>query len=414
MKILVVSVIFPYPIDAGGSAGTFKLIDYSRKNHDITLVCPQPQKSQYDSELRNLWPDVTIITFETDLEPAQPGLLRKVYNLFRKKPELSFEEKNKKNMVLFTTDLVNCYFPELIGAVKAVCSDQKFDLIQVEFIEYAPIVYFLPQDTVKVFIHHEIRHRRMLHEYETLSGKDDTLLWKIGSVKKLEVGILNAYDSVFVLSDQDLKYLEEDGVDAGKLRVSPLPVEFKKAGINQPFVFRNRLIYLGPEIHYPNADAVEWFLHNCWAKLHRDNPLLEFWIVGKWSEECIQRYSDTPNVHFKGFVPDLEEVMEGSFMVVPLRIVSGMRMKILEAASWNVPVITTTYGAEGLPMIHHGNCLIADSGQEFIDNIEELISDPALQQKLVGASEELVSVKFSREYCGKVREQHYKALQLNP
>ncbi len=407
MKILLVSVVFPYPIDAGGSAGTFKLIDYSRKFNDITLVCPHPSREEYYSELKALWPEVKLATFETNFDDSRPTLLRKVYNFIKNNGEPAFEETSRKNMVLFNTDLVNCHFSGLISSVKKLTSSQKFDLIQVEFIEFAPIIYFLPENTPKVFVHHEIRHRRMKHEFDTLADKTDILRWRLESTKKLEISILNAYDSVLTLSDQDKEYLVEDGVEESKISVSPLPVEFKKSLINQPFVFRNRIIYLGPEQHYPNLDAVDWFLQYCWDEISRRNPEIEFWVVGKWSEAFKARHSHQKNVIFKGFVQHLEEVMEGAVMIVPLRIVSGMRMKILEAASWNVPVVTTTLGAEGLPMVHKENCLIGDSAEQFIKEVERIISEPDLQQKLIKNSEELISEKFSKEYCGQIREELY-------
>lgn len=414
MKILLVSVIFPYPIDAGGSAGSFKLIDYSRKFNEITLVCPHPSREEYYTELKALWPDINIVTFHTHFGNGQPTLLRKVYNFMKGRgTEPAFEEISKKNMVLFNTDLVNCHFPGLISTVKKLIAAEQFELIQVEFIEFAPIVYFLPEHTPKVFIHHEIRHRRMKHELDTLSHQSDVLKWRLESTKKLEISILSVYNNVFTLSDQDKEYLVEDGIEESKISVSPLPVEFKKSAINQPFVFKNRIIYLGPEQHYPNLDAVDWFLQHCWDEISRKNPKIQFWVVGKWSEQFKAKHGHQKNVIFKGFVQHLEEVMEGSVMIVPLRIVSGMRMKILEAASWNVPVVTTTLGAEGLPMVHNENCLIADSPDQFVREVERAITDSGLQQKLIKNSEELISEKFSKEYCGEIREQYYSDIMQN-
>ncbi len=409
MKILIISVVFPYPIDAGGSAGTFKVTDHLRKNHDVTFISlyasPENRK-----KLSELWPGVKLITPDTDVPEAKVSTARKLYNLLRPAKEPDFEERCHRNMLLYSTDLVNCYFGEVLALVQKELETNSFDLIQVEYIEFAPFVYFLPENTSKVFIHHELRYKRIELEYKTLSNPSPELRWKIQTTKELEVALMNRYDKVLTVSEQDAAYLLEDGVHKEKLEVSPSPVELARRSVNIPFKFENRIIYLGPEKHYPNLDAVEWFLQNCWPAISTAMPQLSFEIVGKWSEEYKARHQDKKNVRFLGFVEDLEAVMTGAIMIVPLRIVSGMRMKILEAVSWNVPIISTSAGAEGLPMEHEKNCLIADDAGSFIGSVLGLAGLPELQNRLVEESGKLILDKYSKELCGKLREQHFEAL----
>ena len=56
-------------------------------------------------------------------------------------------------------------------------------------------------------------------------------------------------------------------------------------------------------------------------------------------------------------------------MIVPLFIGSGQRVKIIEAFSKGMPVISTSIGAEGLQYSHGDNILIADNANEFVQNI---------------------------------------------
>jgi hypothetical protein len=286
----------------------------------------------------------------------------------------------------------------------------SYDLIQVDFIELAPLVHFLPKNIKKVFVHHELRYKRMSLEYATLGYKDVGEEWKIANTKLLEVGLMNAYDKVICLTEIDKKTLEMDGVNLKKMEVSPLPVDVTEHPINQPFEFNKRLVFLGPEVHFPNLDGVDWFLANCWEKLLSKDPQLKLSILGKWSEEAKKMFAYSRNVTFEGFVEDLSTVMKGSIMIVPLRIGSGMRMKILEGAAWHVPMVSTSVGAEGLPMNHMENCILANTAQDFVDGILTLSADASLQNKFVKNAKIIIKLGYSVEECGQVRNEIYKRL----
>ncbi len=409
MDILLISVVFPYPIDAGGSVGTHKMIDYLRANHTLTLVCPE-STIENQKALASIWPNVKIVVFSMPKIASNEISFKKIIKGFANSSKISKEEVFKKSMTLQTTELVNYYFENLIQIVHTLTQENTYDLIQVEFIDIAPIVHFLPKSIPKVFVHHEIRHKRMLLEYNTLLRKSEGDRWKIENIKLLEVAILNKFDKVICLSNLDKESLIEDGIEPQKLKVSPLPVDIIDHEINVPFVFENRLVYLGPEVHFPNLDAVDWFINNCWEKLKIKNSNLVFDIIGKWSPKTIASYSHFQGINFVGFVDDLSQIMKGALMIVPLRIGSGMRMKILEGVSWNMPIISTTIGAEGLPMEHTQNCFIADTPLEFIACISDLIQNEKLQGQFVENSRILIKEGFSTKECGEKREEIFKNL----
>ncbi|MCP9753751.1 glycosyltransferase [Lacihabitans sp. CCS-44] len=410
MDILLVTVVFPYPVNDGGRSGTFKLIEYLRKEHNITLICPSCTAANHQ-KLQELWPNVKIQTFNSPKSITEgfnlKGFIKKTI-VGQKKPSKS--EIFKSNMVLNTTDLVKYYFSNLIQLVQNELNKNSYDLIQVDFIELAPLVHFLPKNIKKVFVHHELRYKRMALEYATLGYKDVGEEWKIANTKLLEVGLMDAYDKVICLTEIDKKTLELDGVTPEKLEVSPLPVDVAEHPINQPFEFNKRLVFLGPEVHFPNLDGVDWFLANCWEKLLSNDPQLKLSILGKWSEEAKKMFAYSRNVTFEGFVEDLSTVMKGSIMIVPLRIGSGMRMKILEGAAWHVPMVSTSIGAEGLPMNHMENCILADTAQDFVDGILALSADASLQNKFVKNAKIIIKLGYSVEECGQVRNEIYKRL----
>jgi glycosyltransferase involved in cell wall biosynthesis len=409
MNILLISVVFPYPADNGGSSGMHKLIEGLRQVHTITLVCPS-SSLENTKALTLLWPNVDIVPFSMPSGSVNNFSLKSLIKSFGNTKKPTKAQLFRQAMVLQTTNLTNFHFNDLIEIVKGQVAQKQFDVAQVEFIELAPIINFLPKGLKTVFVHHEIRHRRMRLELATLPSVDNADIWKIENTKILEIGLLNLFDKVVCLTPHDKQYLIEDGVSAHKLEVSSLPAHFIDHNINNPFIFKNRLVFLGPEIHFPNLDAIDWFLDNCWKELQKKHPNLSFDIIGKWSLKTIESYKKYKNVNFVGFVPELEEIMTGVIMVVPLRIGSGMRMKILEGVSWHVPIISTTIGAEGLPMNNGENCFISDTSLEFINSVSEVIESIDLQKQFIEKSRSLIFAGFSVEECTNARNQIFESV----
>jgi hypothetical protein len=85
-------------------------------------------------------------------------------------------------------------------------------------------------------------------------------------------------------------------------------------------------------------------------------------------------------------------------------------MKILEGAAWHVPMVSTSVGAEGLPMNHMENCILANTAQDFVDGILTLSADASLQNKFVKNAKLIIKLGYSVEECGQVRNEIYKRL----
>ncbi len=414
MEILIITIVLPYPVDSGGTSGLFLMADYMRKSHRITFMCPRGT-IENENQLRKLWPDVTFIFFDPDKETEltrSKKAIKMVKNVINPQ-KLSREQEFRKSMLLDRTNLVDYYYNNLIEVVKDTTSKKIFDLIQVEFIEIAPIIDFFPKGIPTTFVHHEIRYRIMKLEAETQKTKKIGDDWVIGNTKLLEIGLLNKFDKVFCVTQNDVDYLTSDGVLPGKAVASPSPVKFLYDEKEEIFEFQNRLVYLGPEFHFPNLDAIDWFLENCWTEIIQANPSLRFDIVGKWTPKTVKYLSEKyKNVFFHGFVPDLKELMSGAILIVPLRIGSGMRMKILEGVKWNIPIISTTIGSEGLPMQHGENCYIANNKEEFIKSVNALVLDSDLQNRFVKKSKNILQKGYSIEECGNLRQGYYEQLFL--
>ena len=117
-------------------------------------------------------------------------------------------------------------------------------------------------------------------------------------------------------------------------------------------VTTNRLTFLGSGVHYPNNDAIKWFVTEIAPILHRKNFHYSLDVIGSWGEKESKIFEEVKEINKAGYVDALHPFINGSIAIVPIRIGSGMRIKILDSVMSQVPVITTAKGVEGIDLTH--------------------------------------------------------------
>ncbi len=175
--------------------------------------------------------------------------------------------------------------------------------------------------------------------------------------------------------------------------------------------FAQRLVYVGARWHRPNVDAVEWFLAAMWPALSARFPSLEFHVVSEWTAEFRQRYAADARVVFPGFVADLTVVLRGAIMVVPLRVGSGIRTKILMAMTLGVPVVTTRVSVEGIDVTNGLELLCEDEPEAFAGAVARLIEDRVAADGIATDAHDFVERRFSQEATGARRDEIWRSLQ---
>lgn len=93
-------------------------------------------------------------------------------------------------------------------------------------------------------------------------------------------------------------------------------------------------------------------------------------------------------------------------MVVPLRVGGGTRIKIFEGMATGIPVISTRIGAEGLPVTHGENILLADSAREFTAQIADLFDQAERAVRIGTNGRTMVQARFGWEAVTKVFEKY--------
>ncbi|MFO7694598.1 MAG: glycosyltransferase family 4 protein, partial [Vicinamibacterales bacterium] len=134
-----------------------------------------------------------------------------------------------------------------------------------------------------------------------------------------------------------------------------------------------RVTFLGGLHWPPNAEAVRWFADRVWPTVSAAAPDAVFTVIGKGSPG---RLRDRSRIVVAGYVPDLQPCLaETAAFVVPLLTGAGMRVKILDAWCWALPVVSTTVGAEGLHAVPGENVLMSDEPDAFADHVIRILRD---------------------------------------
>jgi glycosyltransferase involved in cell wall biosynthesis len=155
------------------------------------------------------------------------------------------------------------------------------------------------------------------------------------------------------------------------------------------------LVFTGSMDWIPNEDAMKHFCHDVLPLIRAEEPGVTLSIVGRAPTPAVQRLADITGVEVTGRVDDVRDyVGRAGVYVVPIRIGGGTRLKIFEAMAMARAVVSTTVGAEGLPVTDGRDVLIADRPDDFAAAVVSLIRDPARRVQLERAARDLVVARY--------------------
>jgi glycosyltransferase involved in cell wall biosynthesis len=159
------------------------------------------------------------------------------------------------------------------------------------------------------------------------------------------------------------------------------------------------LVFIGSMDWLPNIDGTLFFVREVLPLVRRSRPGCTVAIVGRAPTAAILDLARRdPAITVTGTVDDVRPYLWGSRVsIVPLRIGGGTRLKIYEAMAARSPVVSTTVGAEGLPLDNGRHILLADTAEAFADACVELLENPGHAQRLSSQAFDLVSSRFSWE-----------------
>jgi glycosyltransferase involved in cell wall biosynthesis len=394
VKVLFLTQILPYPPDAGPKVKTYHVIRaLVKEGHHVTLVSfVRPEEVQYISALRD-------ICFTVHEVPIRRSRITDIGYMVR-------SYLTQRPFLIERDD-----FHPMQKMVNKLVVENEFDFIhadQLTMVQFAirgakVIPHKKPQ---VIFDAHNAVWSIVERMQENAPWYLKTLLnIEMRRVKRYEGELLKNVDHVLAVTDMDRAGLEEalnisnikPDERVAPITVVPIAVDTKQLKPIHRMPGSKNIVTLGT-LHYPpNADGIRWFFNEVFPLILERSPDATLTIIGKNPpRDFLDLASRMPEcVKVTGYVHDLVPYLEKSeLMVVPVRAGGGMRVRILEAFAYAMPVVTTTVGLEGIHAVPGQDVLVADTPVDFADRASELLEDVTLQAKLATNSRKLAEAKY--------------------
>jgi polysaccharide biosynthesis protein PslH len=391
MRILWLKTDLLLPLDKGGKLRTWHLMRHLAKHHEITyLAFAEPGDtsghgvgaSPSGNAMREVAARVETITRS---EPA--------------KGTWEFYADAAKHLVDPLPYAVGKYRSAAFRQrLDALLANGNFDLIVCDFL--FPAVNLpkrLPCPAV-IFTHNveaEIWRRHAETKTSALSK------WLYGMqyrrMLRYEGNTLARFDGVLAVSDADRDTFARiyPGAVRNPAHVVPTGVDTDYFTASASEAVSREIVFTGSMDWLPNEDAMLFFCRDVLPLIRAEEPDVRLSIVGRAPTPAVKQLADHANVRVTGRVDDVRPYMrDAAVYIVPLRIGGGTRLKIFEAMAMGKAVVSTTIGAEGLPVTNGEHVLLADEPNTFARAVVHLLRDIDRRRQLEAAARSLVVEKY--------------------
>jgi polysaccharide biosynthesis protein PslH len=395
MKVLWLKSDFPLPADTGGKIRTMNLLSALAKLCDVTFLSyvPPDLDGKFVNQMRGYGIRVESVIRSEENKEGLAFKLRVLSKLFSSRPYI-----------------VNKYISdEMAQRLRALLTERQIDVLVCDFLEMAWCLEHLG-DTPKVLFEHNVETLiwRRYHEVEKSLPKKLYFGYEKKRLERFERESCARFNQVLTVSDQDGDLLRRE---FGLRRYVTIPT-----GVDTSYFqprggeIKHRLVFCGSMDWMPNIDGFWWFYRQILPTIQKDITDVSFAVVGRRPAEDITKVGqDDKKVIITGTVADVRpEVAAGQIYVVPLRVGGGTRIKIYEALAMRKCVVSTTIGAEGLPLTDGVNIVLADGEDDIAKKVIELLRDDNKRNRIAEAGYRLVTEKYS---WSKAAEKLHEALK---
>jgi len=273
--------------------------------------------------------------------------------------------------------------PAMRRAIRSACERLRPDVVQFETTEMGQYLSAVPRGIARALDLQDVASRWFAHnvEKQDQSSQERAMMAiELMKTRRYERRCARAADAVFVSSPLEREHLRDvTGVDAIEVPNGvdtalfvPMPDERENP---------TKIVFVGPLTYDANIDGLRWFVREIMPRILREQPTATLDVVGAPVEENFG-----PGVALLGRVDDVRPyVARAAVSIVPVRLGSGTRYKILEALAMQRCVVSTTLGADGLGVADREHLLVADDAEAFARAVLEALEKPALRHEL-GAS----------------------------
>ncbi len=380
MRILWIKTEFLHPVDKGGRIRTYQMLREIAKSHHVTYLTLDDGTAAPDA--MTLASEYSAEVVRIPYTPAPKG-------------SIGFYGELLGNVVSSLPYAVSRYrspamadaIREHVGAADLLVCDFLTPAVNVPRGLGVPTVLF--QHNVEAMIWE--RHAAVARS--TVRKQYMKEQWR--RMVRFERDECHRFDHVVAVSPQDADVMRAQyGVDNVSHVPTGVDIEyFTPTGREDRHP--RELVFTGSMDWMPNDDAMIWFAEDILPLVRSSVPDLRVTIVGRSPSQRLTNLAGATGMEVTGRVPDVRPYLErASAFIVPMRVGGGTRLKIYEAMAMGLPVVSTSIGAEGLPVSDGVTALLRDSPRAFADALVSVLQDDALRSRIGTDGQQLVREKY--------------------
>ncbi len=361
MRILFMTQVLPFPLDAGPKVRAYHVIRYlADAGHDVHLLSfGRGESEDLIQPLRRMCASVNLVPIvRSRVRDVRDG----VRSVLTGMPFLVLRD----------------HVAAMRRKLEEIAGRTSFDAQHLDQLWMAPYGLGGVQAGRTVLDQHNavfMIPRRMAERQRNPIARA-LLHGEAARLQRYEQDACRQLDRVVWVTEEDRRAVLEPSAPFAEGRNAVIPIATDPA--LQPRLRRQRpfrVTFLGGMHWPPNAEGVSWFKQHVWPQVARQVPTAVLTVIGKGGAQALPGLDDR-RVEITGYVVDPRRYLaETAVFIVPLWSGAGMRVKILDAWCWGLPIVSTTIGAEGLAARHGENMLLADDGAAFADSVVRVFRD---------------------------------------
>lgn len=403
MNIVVLSHRVPFPPNKGEKIRTYNQLEFlSRRGFNITVFCllHEPGDEEHAAEYRKS-ADIEVVTEKIGLSKLRMlgGLLRlrslSVANFYcvQLQKKLDAHLAGSAVDVIYSTSSSMAEYVIRGGRKSTARSKPRMvidfmDLDSDKWRQYASVNRF-PMSWVYRY------EARILLEYEKKIQQyfDQCIFISSNEVALFKKRLAGGTDNLNVVGN---------GVDLTQFR-PPASMVFKK-----PLT----LLFSGVMDYFPNENAMCWFVDNVWPGLKLLHPDARLVIAGMNPGSTIMDMAKDEQITVTGYVDDMLACYhEANVFIAPFQIARGVQNKILQAFACGLPVVSSVAGAEGIDCVHGEHLLIAETPEQYIEKIDQLVRDNNTYENICNSALKLVHQNYTWDAKNECLAELFKELR---
>jgi len=384
VRILFLTPDLPVPPDQGAKLRSLALIQAAAEHHEVHVLSfesPHVPDGPLDaSSLQAICKDVQLV-------PAPPprSIVGRAFSMILGTDP--FPDLARR--------LASAEFDEALGEKLA---QTRFDVVQVEGLEMMGYHGAARAANAATKVIYDA-HNAETHLQRTMAAAEarDPRRWHAAFYSLLQWSKLASYERIMVnAADMVLAVSEED---AAKLRGRQAEPRVVPNGVDADAVAyqelsaepRRTMVFMGPLDYRPNADAARWLVRDVLPRIRKILPDARLRLVGRGSEHV-----HAEGVDSLGYVPDAAvELRRADALIVPMRMGSGTRFKVLEAMAAGVPVVSTPRGLAGISAEPGKHALVGRNPAELADAMAQALSDRTVARGIAASARSLVEQQYA-------------------